>query len=121
MVLMRRCVVDTQSRACGGGPLPKKFPASTFFSVKKSRVNPYHIRTPAMEISQQRPLSLSRSLLLILALNLILPTQALYFYLDGASASPKCFYEELPKDTLVVGEPPTPASFPTDIANEPHS
>lgn len=28
-------------------------------------------------------------------------TQALYFYLDGTSA--KCFYEELPKDTLVVG------------------
>ncbi|KPI37345.1 uncharacterized protein AB675_10223 [Cyphellophora attinorum] len=28
-------------------------------------------------------------------------TQALYFYLDGTT--PKCFYEELPKDTLVVG------------------
>lgn len=28
-------------------------------------------------------------------------TQALYFFLDGTSA--KCFYEELPKDTLVVG------------------
>lgn len=28
-------------------------------------------------------------------------SQALYFYLDGTS--PKCFYEELPKDTLVVG------------------
>lgn len=26
---------------------------------------------------------------------------ALYFYLDGTT--PKCFYEELPKDTLVVG------------------
>ena len=26
---------------------------------------------------------------------------ALYFYLDGTA--PKCFYEELPKDTLVVG------------------
>ena len=33
---------------------------------------------------------------------LVLPTQALYFYMDGTS--PKCFYEELPKDTLVVGE-----------------
>jgi len=27
--------------------------------------------------------------------------QALYFYIDGTT--PKCFYEELPKDTLVVG------------------
>lgn len=26
---------------------------------------------------------------------------ALYFYIDGVT--PKCFYEELPKDTLVVG------------------
>lgn len=28
-------------------------------------------------------------------------TQALYFYIDGPSQ--KCFFEELPKDTLVVG------------------
>lgn len=28
--------------------------------------------------------------------------QALFFYLDGTT--PKCFYEELPKDTLVVGQ-----------------
>ncbi|RMZ75026.1 hypothetical protein DV737_g5510, partial [Chaetothyriales sp. CBS 132003] len=28
-------------------------------------------------------------------------SQALYFYIDGTT--PKCFYEELPKDTLVVG------------------
>jgi hypothetical protein len=33
---------------------------------------------------------------------LLLPTQALYFYIDGPSQ--KCFFEELPKDTLVVGE-----------------
>lgn len=26
---------------------------------------------------------------------------ALYFYIDGST--PKCFFEELPKDTLVVG------------------
>ncbi len=57
-----------------------------------------------MEISQRPALALFRPLLLLLALNIILPTQALHFYLDGASASPKCFYEELPKDTLVVGE-----------------
>lgn len=41
---------------------------------------------------------------------LLLPTQALYFYIDGPSQ--KCFFEELPKDTLVVGEyllPPDPS------------
>ncbi|KAH0843194.1 hypothetical protein AYO21_03485 [Fonsecaea monophora] len=32
---------------------------------------------------------------------LIPSTQALYFYLDGTT--PKCFYEDLPKGTLVVG------------------
>jgi len=32
---------------------------------------------------------------------LICHTQALYFYIDGPSQ--KCFFEELPKDTLVVG------------------
>lgn len=32
---------------------------------------------------------------------LALPTHALYFYMDAQT--PKCFYEELPKDTLVVG------------------
>jgi hypothetical protein len=37
----------------------------------------------------------------LLAAALALPTQALHFYLDGAIE--KCFYEELPKDTLVVG------------------
>ncbi|KAG9779557.1 hypothetical protein KCU88_g4011, partial [Aureobasidium melanogenum] len=33
--------------------------------------------------------------------SLITSSQALYFYLDGTT--PKCFYEDLPKDTLVVG------------------
>ncbi|ORY03951.1 emp24/gp25L/p24 family/GOLD-domain-containing protein [Clohesyomyces aquaticus] len=32
---------------------------------------------------------------------LVIPSQALYFYIDGAAQ--KCFFEELPKDTLVVG------------------
>ncbi|TKA81848.1 hypothetical protein B0A49_01078 [Cryomyces minteri] len=39
------------------------------------------------------------SLLTILAS--LLPVDALYFYLDGTSQ--RCFFEELPKDTLVVG------------------
>ena len=67
------------------------------------------ISTSAMETSQPWPLSLLRCLLVILALSSTSPVQALYFYLDGASASPKCFYEELPKDTLVVGEPTFPS------------
>jgi len=35
-------------------------------------------------------------------LALVLPTNALYFYMDAAT--PRCFMEELPKDTLVVGQ-----------------
>lgn len=34
-------------------------------------------------------------------LGLASAVQALYFYVDGST--PKCFYEDLPKDTLVVG------------------
>jgi hypothetical protein len=43
-----------------------------------------------------------RSIIPILSLSaLLVPVQSLYFYIDGTS--PKCFFEELPKDTLVVG------------------
>ena len=38
-----------------------------------------------------------------LAAALALPSQALHFFIDGAVQ--KCFFEELPKDTLVVGTP----------------
>ncbi|KAF2127253.1 hypothetical protein P153DRAFT_368568 [Dothidotthia symphoricarpi CBS 119687] len=37
----------------------------------------------------------------LLAAALAIPTQALHFFMDGAVQ--KCFFEELPKDTLVVG------------------
>lgn len=37
----------------------------------------------------------------VAAFSLLAPSQALYLYIDGTS--PKCFYEDLPKDTLVVG------------------
>ena len=40
-----------------------------------------------------------RTLLPLLGLSTV--AQALYFYIEGTS--PKCFFEELPKDTLVVG------------------
>jgi len=43
-----------------------------------------------------------RSLFSIVALSAFLaPVNSLYFYIYGTS--PKCFFEELPKDTLVVG------------------
>lgn len=40
-----------------------------------------------------------RSLLPILTFGAV--ANALHFFIDGVT--PKCFYEELPKDTLVVG------------------
>lgn len=46
--------------------------------------------------------SASRMLAILLLAALVLPSQALYFYIDGEV--PKCFFEELPKDTLVVGK-----------------
>lgn len=46
--------------------------------------------------------SIMRSILPLLSLSALLaPVQSLYFYIDGTT--PKCFFEELPKDTLVVG------------------
>jgi hypothetical protein len=46
------------------------------------------------------------SLLSGLSLALLLSqVQALYFYIDGPTQ--KCFFEELPKDTLVVGKETT--------------
>ncbi|KAK5116676.1 hypothetical protein LTR62_007350 [Meristemomyces frigidus] len=41
------------------------------------------------------------SLSLLSLAALLVPAQALYFYIDGPTQ--KCFFEELPKDTLVVG------------------
>jgi hypothetical protein len=37
----------------------------------------------------------------LLPLLLASAARALYFYIDGTT--PKCFFEELPKDTMVVG------------------
>jgi hypothetical protein len=46
--------------------------------------------------------TMMRSIIPLLSLSaLLVPVQSLYFYIDGTS--PKCFFEELPKDTLVVG------------------
>jgi hypothetical protein len=38
---------------------------------------------------------------LFLAATLAVPARALHFFIDGATQ--KCFFEELPKGTLVVG------------------
>ncbi|QDS76486.1 hypothetical protein FKW77_005207 [Venturia effusa] len=47
------------------------------------------------------PAALSNAITYLLLALWALPTQALYFYMKDSS--PKCFHEELPKDTLVVG------------------
>jgi len=39
---------------------------------------------------------------LSLAAAALVPVQSLYFYIEGTT--PKCFFERLPKDTLVVGQ-----------------
>ncbi|KAL7273099.1 emp24p/erv25p-related protein [Rhizina undulata] len=46
--------------------------------------------------------SLKSLSLMTLVASYVLPAAGLYFYIDGSS--PKCFFEELPKDTLVVGQ-----------------
>ncbi|PLB54457.1 hypothetical protein P170DRAFT_373567 [Aspergillus steynii IBT 23096] len=53
---------------------------------------------------------LSSALALCAILCLSVPVNALYFYMDGRQT--KCFFEELPKDTLVVG------SFSTEVINQ---
>jgi len=45
--------------------------------------------------------SIASPLALLLAASYVLPSFGLYFYIDGVM--PKCFFEELPRDTLVVG------------------
>lgn len=70
-----------------------------------------------MESSQARPVGLVRSLSILCAFSFLVPTQALYFFLEGGTQ--KCFYEELPKDTLVVGESTfrsNPQKFPSTEA-----
>jgi hypothetical protein len=45
---------------------------------------------------------LSSAFLLLLVALLSVPTNAVYFFMKSGEV--KCFYEELPKDTLVVGK-----------------
>ncbi|RHZ58856.1 emp24/gp25L/p24 family protein [Aspergillus thermomutatus] len=53
---------------------------------------------------------LSSALALCAILCLAVPANALYFYMDGRQT--KCFFEDLPKDTLVVG------NFKTEVINQ---
>ncbi|MCJ1443760.1 MAG: emp24p/erv25p- protein [Stictis urceolatum] len=52
-------------------------------------------------MEQRSHFSSLSAMLFALFLSLLAPANALYFYMD--STVPKCFFEELPKDTLVVG------------------
>lgn len=60
--------------------------------------------TNLMARIRQHSISMSSLLGLLAFAALFIPSQALYFYIDGTA--PKCFFEDLPKDTLVVGEQP---------------
>ena len=55
-------------------------------------------------LRSQQPHGLRLAWLLCLVGCLLIPVNGLYFYLD--STEPKCFFEDLPKDTLVVGAQP---------------
>lgn len=55
-----------------------------------------------MRVGTVRLPSKGSSLITTLLLCLTLPVNSLYFFLEGTT--PKCFYEDLPKDTLVVGK-----------------
>lgn len=46
-------------------------------------------------------------------LSFSVPANALYFYMDGRQT--KCFFEDLPKDTLVVGTSRLPLSWSYEI------
>jgi len=54
-----------------------------------------------MALSTSSPSWLAATLALFSLLSLLVPANALYFYVDGRQ--PKCFFEDLPKDTLVAG------------------
>lgn len=54
-----------------------------------------------MAFQASSPSWLAASLALLSLFSLLLPANALYFYVEGRQ--PKCFFEDLPKDTLVAG------------------
>ena len=55
-----------------------------------------------MAASRSSPSWLSFVFATLALLSFSVPANALYFYMDGRQT--KCFFEDLPKDTLVVGK-----------------
>ncbi|EZF32523.1 hypothetical protein TMEN_4241 [Trichophyton mentagrophytes] len=72
-----------------------------------------------MVLSRSQPSWLSTFFSIVTILTLSAPVQSLYFYIHGRQ--PKCFYEELPKDTLVVGNYQSEAYSPHLNAYAPDS
>ncbi|KAJ5176250.1 uncharacterized protein N7482_002127 [Penicillium canariense] len=62
-----------------------------------------------MAYQASSPSWLAAALALFSLFSLLLPANALYFYVDGRHT--KCFFEDLPKDTLVAGK------FETQVIN----
>ena len=85
----------------------KKLPERVEGDFRERSLNSH--TTINMERLQLWPSRLLYNVCIVLLLSLAVPANALYFYLD--STTPKCFYEELPKDTLVVGQLLQPAPF----------
>lgn len=57
---------------------------------------------PAMVYQASSPFRLAAGFVLLSLLSILVPANALYFYVDGRQT--KCFFEDLPKDTLVAGK-----------------
>lgn len=102
------------SRAPTSKPEPKGEPVATtssiglFHIIRSSFVpiNDAFLQVP----TNQRPVQFLKDIsavavaimkFLLLLLSLSAAANALHFFIDGTT--PRCFYEELPKDTLVVG------------------
>ena len=76
------------------------------------------LRPTTIAMEQRSHFSSLSAMLFALFLSLLAPANALYFYMD--STVPKCFFEELPKDTLVVGmQLSTPPSFSIPVSSFP--
>lgn len=63
-------------------------------------ISPFHPHNTSI-LPKMRFSLIASPLSLLLVILQVIPSFGLYFYIDGVH--PKCFFEELPKDTLVVG------------------
>jgi hypothetical protein len=90
-----RCSGSTSATLSGSDTVELHIVDTPVFS------SPTHHSVPRSDPSRENQIPNMWKPSVLVAAALALPTQALHFYLDGAIQ--KCFYEELPKDTLVVG------------------